>query len=186
VSLIFGISGGTYFNLFNKVIKTGIGFTYWSIGNDGDFLISLPHPFISNSPREVSFNEKFKNKLYNFYLYGLFSIFERHGFKIWGGPVLGYSNGKITTLEDLTVEEKAPFTSSDISITSKSYIEDKISSVWSGVIFNIEYPINENFSITMDTKFIYLNPKVNNLGKRANYLQLQTIIGIQYNFSKLF
>jgi hypothetical protein len=185
-NLIFEINAGKYFNVFNKIVKGGIGFTYWSIGHDGDFRISLPHPFISNSPREVDFAEKFKNKLYNFYIYGLISIFEKYNFQILMGPILGYSNGKITTLENLAIEEKAPFTSSDISISSKSYIDDEISSLWSGLAVNFEYSIYESLSLVMDTKFIYLNPKVNNLGKRANYLQLQTILGIQYKFSKIF
>ncbi|MCP2520240.1 AMIN domain-containing protein [Candidatus Aminicenantes bacterium AC-335-A11] len=180
--ILFDVSGGTYFNLFQKTIKTGLGFTLWSIGNDASFILSIPHPFISDSPREVNFDDKFKNNFYNFYVYGLYPIFERDNFKIWTGLILGYANGKMTTLEDLSFEEKAPFTSSDITITSKSYVEDKISNLWGGFKVNFEYLINKNFSLIMDTRLIYMNPKVTNLGKRANYLQWQTHIGIQYSF----
>lgn len=180
-NLMFDLSLGSYFKIGEKTIKGGAGVSYCSIKHKGNLEFSLPHPFIPNSPRTLTLEDNLKDTIFNIYAYGLLSVLGKARAQIWAGPVIGFSIGKFTTLEDIDIKEKSPFASTDISITSKSYVKDSITSFLFGGLLSFEYSLSHNFILALDWKFIFFNPKVTNLGKRANFLQNQIFLGIQYN-----
>ncbi len=182
VSPLAELQFGKYLGFGLNYIQVGLGFEYYDFKNTETVEMSLPHPFIPGSPRTVSFEGELKNKLYNFYLYGLYPLVGADKYSIGVGPVLGFATGKYSSLSDFSIEENAPFGSADVAITSKTYVEDSVSSVWFGAMASLEYLINQHVSLTLDGRLLFLSPKIKNLAANAKFSQAQFILGIKYNF----
>jgi hypothetical protein len=45
-----------------------------------------------------------------------------------------------------------------------------------------ELTLGRSLALVLDTKLNYVNPKVSNLGKRANLFNIQPTLGIQFSF----
>jgi hypothetical protein len=182
--LAYEISLGRFFRLGGSRLKAGVGFTSWTLPVDATFTMSLPHPFLTNSPRTVNFsdNSGLKKNEVSFYGFALFPLVDTDSFSVFLGPFLGYASGKILTLSDWEITEKMPFSASDVSVTNPVYFEDKISGLLFGASLSLELNLGQSLALVLDTKLNYLNPILTNLGKRANLLNLQPTLGIQFTF----
>jgi len=181
-NLLFDLSFGRYFKSRGKIIKGGAGFSYWSMKNKGTYKFSLPHPFLANSPRAFTFEETQPNNWFNIYFYGLFSTLKKEKLEIWAGPVIGFSLGKFKSAEDIALEDKAPYSDKDISVSSITYADDSIFAFWGGGMFNFEYFLSPRLVLILDGKLTYSISKIGNLEKSSNLFQFKLGLGIQYSF----
>jgi hypothetical protein len=177
-------SFGHYFHLLGFRLKAGVGFTYWNLPLEGAFTLTLPNPFLANTPRTVSFAETsgLKKNEVSFYAFALFPLMDTERFSIFLGPFVGYASGKFLTLNNWDITEKAPFTSADVTVSNPTYFEDTISELLYGAELSLELNLGRSLAVVLDTKLNYLNPIVTNIGKRANLLNLQPTLGIQFSF----
>jgi hypothetical protein len=182
--IAFDLSLGKYFRLGHSRMKAGVGFTSWKLAPEGVFTASLPHPFQSNAFRTVTFGETtaLESQMISFYGYVLFPFLDTESFSIFFGPLLGYASGKYISLQDFDIAEKSPFTSADVTVSGPTYFEDAISELIFGASLNLELSLGKSFSLVFDTKMLYLNPKLTNLGKRTNLFHLQPALGFQLSF----
>ena len=91
-------------------------------------------------------------------------------------------SGKFISLQDWDITEKAPFSSADVTVSNPTYFEDTVSELLLGASLSLELNLGKTFALILDTKMLYLNPKVTNLGKRTNLFQLQPSLGFQLSF----
>ncbi len=180
----FDGSFGKYFLLGHFRLKAGIGFTSWRLAPEGAFTMSLPHPFLDNTFRTVPFSETsgLETQISSFYAYALFPFLDTEKFSIFFGPLVGYVSGKFLSLEDWDITEKAPYTSADVTVSNLTNFEDTVSEPLFGASLSMELNLGKSFALVLNTKMLYLNPKVTNLGKRTNLFQLQPSLGIQFSF----
>lgn len=172
---------GRYFTIKNVKFKGSLGFSSWSFKNDGNFQFSLPHPFISDSPRSLIFTENNSGSHRAIYVSPQVSVIKKNNFQIWAGPIIGYAKGNVQTLEDIGFSDNFPFTSSDISITSTSF-EEKFSSLWWGISASVEYRFIRSLSLLLDINYIKLSPNSTNLNQKINLSRYQFFLGLQYKF----
>lgn len=181
-SFSFDLNFGRTFPLGKRMLKAGLGISFVPFKHSGSFEVSLPHPYTPNMPRTLTFEETFNKSFFHIYVFGLFNFFEKEKFQAGLGPLLGFVKGKFISLEDIDVEDKAPFTSADVSLKTKTFAEDSFSSISAGGMLNLGYSLTPNFSLNLSSKFIFLNPKITNLAKRVNLSQSYISIALQYNF----
>jgi hypothetical protein len=183
-TMVFEGSLGRYLRFGSRRLKAGLGFSIWKIPMEGTFTLSLPHPFTANAPRTAGFAEAtaLEQSGFSVIAFALFPLVDTESFSVFLGPFAGYASGKILTLEDWSLYEKAPFTSADITVSDQTYFEDKIGDVLIGAALSLELRLSRSLNLVLDTKLGYLNPKVSNLGKRANLMTLQPTLGIQFSF----
>lgn len=182
--LAFNGSFGKYLAIGDSRMKAGVGFSYWKLPSEGSFSMSLPHPFLTNTPRTVVFNETsaLKTQMLSFYVFALFSFMDTDNFSIFFGPLMGYCSGKYLTLSDWDITEKSPFTSADVTVTNPIYFEDTVSEFIFGASLSLEVSLSKSIALVLDTKMLYINPAITNLGVRANLLHLQPALGVQFSF----
>jgi len=181
-NLLFDLNIGRFFQIKNILLKANLSLSYLSFKNDGSFSMTLPHPVIPDNPRDYTFGDSLKGKVFNISVTPLFSILEKRKFGIWVGPIIGFSFGKLNILEDFDLQEQSPFASTDITVTAKAYLEENISSLVFGGVGNFEYKISRNFSLVLDTKFFYLSPKSKTLDTRIGLSQIQLAVGFLFYF----
>ncbi len=182
--LVIDAGLGKYLRLGGSRLKAGIGFTSWQLPNEGSFAMTLPHPILANAPRSVAFSEAegLKTRLANIYAYGLFALYDADRFSVFLGPLFGYCSGRILTLRDWSISDEPPFNSADVTVADLTSFEDSVSELLFGASLNLEWKMGTSFALVLDAKMIYANPKVTNLGVRANLLQLQPTLGVQFTF----
>ena len=184
--LAFEGSLGRYLRFGGSRMKVGLGLTYWKLPVEGSFIMTLPHPFQANMPRTVNFADAsgLNKSEMTFYGYALFSLVDTEKYSVFLGPFLGFASGKFLTLSDWTLTEKSPFTSADVTVSNPVYFEDSISELLFGALLSGELSLGRSLVLVLvlDVKLSYLNPKVTNLGMRANLLHVQPTLGIQFNF----
>jgi hypothetical protein len=174
---------GKYFRLGGLTFKVGLGFSTTFHKDSGNFTAEIPHPFLADTPRTITFaSDDMQNKSKSFYVYGLFSLFNNDALSLWLGPIIGLGLEKINTLNDFGFDEKAPYSGSDITVTEITYIEDSFTSFWYGAGLDFEYIFGKYFGLVLSGKMIYDNPKILNLGRRANFLQGQASLGFRVIF----
>lgn len=176
------LSFGRYFKMGEREIKAGIGLGYYQFKCKATLDLSIPHPFISNNPRTVTSEDNLQNKLYYFYLYGLYPVIAGEKFNVYLGPALGFASGKYSSLQDFNITDNFPYGNSDVTITDKTYVEDNISSLLFGGQASLEYSISPRLSVDLDGRVIYLNPNIKNIARKANFAQIQFVLGLKYNF----
>ena len=86
------------------------------------------------------------------------------------------------SLEDWDITEKPPFTSADVTVSNTTYFEDTVSELVFGASLSLELNLGKSIALVLDTKMLYLNPKLTNLGKRVNLFHLQPALGFQLSF----
>jgi len=167
---------------FHK-IKAGAGLTIWSLKQKGEFGLSIPHPYLMNSPRDVSFlSDPLKSGQLNVYAFVEFAFYDSESFSVWAGVLAGLSKGAFQSLNDYDYSESSPYTASDIVISNVTYVEEAFTELLFGGTLAFEYRFNRALSVVLETKMMYANPKIPNLGLRANFLQVQPVLGLQVNF----
>ena len=175
----FELQFGRYFGR----TKIGIGVGYSPMKNPGSFTAGLPHPFLPETPRNVSFESAGgKNALWEFSAFALFSFLNTEKISVAAGPMIGLSLGAMQSLEDFDFTEESPYDAAHVTVTNMTYAKDSFTELSFGMLLGLEYRLNEGLSLLFDLRGIYLNPKNATLGKRANLLHLQPVLGIQYNF----
>jgi len=175
---VYEIQFGKYFGR----TKVGLGASYYSIKQKGTFTASLPHPYLENTFRSVAFNSSQINWTWEFSVSALFSIMDTEKIGLYAGPILGLAMGSLRSLGDFDIAEQAPYDAADVTISNIAYPKEKFTEMSLGALLNLEYRLNEGLSLLFDLRAVYLNPKNASLGKRANLLHLQPLLGIQYNF----
>ena len=181
-NLLFDVNIGRFFLIKNTLVKGNLNLSYLSFRNEGSFQVTLPHPIIPENPRNYTFSDSLKGNLFNISISPLFSVLKRKKYEVWLGPILGFSFGKLNILEDITIEEQSPFTSADINVTTKAYLEEKISSLWAGGVETFEYKVAQNVSLVLNFKYFFLSPKSKALDTRIGLSQLQFTVGILFYF----
>lgn len=179
---IFDLIIGRFFTIKNHKFKGSLGFSTWSFKNDGNFQFSLPHPFISNSLRSLAFTESNSGSYNTIYVSPQVAVFKKNDFQIWTGPIFGYAEGKITSFEDIDFSDNFPFLSSDISITSKSFAEEKFLSWWWGISGSVEYRFFPSLSVLLELNYIRFSSDSGNLNQKINLSRYQLFLGLQYDF----
>ncbi len=179
MSLAFDAKFGKF---FTPKLKAGIGATLWAFQYDGIYDFTLPHPFTENSPRTVIFTEDLKDRVFNFYAFALFKVMESEKLRLWLGPAAGFATGNFQTLGDYHLEDKSPFSSSDVSMTETEYVEDSASGITISGIADLEYVLSPSLSLLLNADFHYFNPKIENTGKRLNFIVAQLTLGLQVFF----
>jgi hypothetical protein len=174
---------GKYFFLGRVMLKAGLGFSTAFRKDTGAFLASIPHPFLMNANRLVAFpSDDLQNKASSVYAFGLFSLVNNETIGLWLGPVFGLGFETINTLNDISFDEKEPYSAADVTVTGMTLNTDSITSFWYGAGLDFEYTFSRNFGLIVSGKLIYDDPRIPSLGKRANFLQSQLALGFQVIF----
>jgi hypothetical protein len=184
IGLAFDASLGKFFRWGGSRIKAGLGFSYWKLPNEGTFTLSLPHPFLTDTPRTVTFSETsaLKKSFMTIYAYALFPLIDGENISFFVGPLLGFSSGKFLTLGDWDITEQSPYSSADVTVTNKTYTENSVSQLIFGASASLEYKLGQSLALVLDTKLIYLNPTIASLANRVSLIHIQPTLGIQINF----
>jgi len=175
----FELQFGRYFGR----TKVGIGAAYSTLKQPGTYTGSFPHPFLPSTPRTVTFaSGDLNNTLLEFSVFALFSLMRTDKITLAAGPMIGLNLGEMQSLVDFDFSEEAPYDDEHVTISNPVYTTDKFTEFSIGVVLNLEYRLNEGLSLLFDVRAVYLNPKNATLGKRADLIHLQPVVGIQYNF----
>ncbi len=162
-------------------IKAGIAASYSMMPHSLSLSVTLPHPFVPNTPRSTSFSANYtKDKLYVFQVFGLFGIVSTDKLSVWLGPTAGFATGKFSVLSDFEVVDEPPFTT--ISLTNVTPLEESVSGPTFGGRADVQYVLSPKLSIQGSLRGVYFNPKSSALGVRLNLLQAQFGIGLIYAF----
>ena len=164
-------------------IRVGLGASYGSANTTSSIVGTLPHPFLFNQPRTVTFPEtELSNTIWNVYAFGLFTIVRTDAFELSAGPMLGYGQSDYQVLQDFTLGEKSPFTAADVTISEQTFTSGSISSPTACAWLAGQYQIGKNIFLTLDARLVYFDAKVETLGHRANLSTVDLLLGFQYNF----
>jgi hypothetical protein len=164
-------------------IRVGVGASMQSLNETTAIEASIPHPFLVNTPRTVTFpSEELNHSLMNIYVFGLFTLVRTDKFEASLGPMLGSAKADYESLQDFSFEDNSPFASTDIVITDKTIVKESVSGLSAGAWLALQYKVSGNLTLGLDARLVYFNAKVANLGKRANLSTLNLLLGVQYNF----
>lgn len=181
-----GLSGalivGKYLNLAGKKIKAGLCLNYTSMKSKDDFLATVPHPFIANNPRNLSFSDSRTSSIFGAYIFGLYPIIGGETFRVYLGPAIGMAAVKFNSLEDFELEDKAPFAASDLSVSSKTFATETVSAPTFGALLNAEYYLSESLALVADAGFHAFSPKSKKLNETIKHHRVQMTIGVAWKF----
>ena len=176
------LSIGAYFKDLAGPVKLGLDVEYWNFKSDGAFEFTLPHPFLSNSPRTLTMANKFRSYLTSVSAFGLFQIFAKSRLTMFAGPEVGIAFGKYKFLDNVEFNDQPPFFDDDVTITSVTYLKKSISNLWVGVQAAFEYSLSRSFSLLLNLRTFYLNPEIKEMSSTFSLSQTHALIGFQYNF----
>lgn len=182
LNLAFGLSVARAIKVKEKEAKIGADFFLWSLSHKGLFEASIPHPFMASSPRQFAFEEKLSNSFFQISASFLYPVLEREKVNLWLGPAIGYTFGKLTTLEDFNIEERPPYSSDDLILTDTVLIDDSVGDFIFELRMEFNYALSPRTSFFALTSFSYFNPKVNNLGKRVKFISFPLSLGLEFRF----
>ncbi len=180
LNLVFGLSAARAVKVKEKEAKVGADFFLWSLNHKGLFEASIPHPFIPSSPRDLAFEEKLSNSLFQISAFFLYPLLEKEKLNLMIGPAVGYAFGKLTTLEDFNIEERPPYSSEDLILTDTVLIDDSIGDFIFELRMEFNYALSPRTSFSILTSLSYFNPKINNLGKRAKFISFPLSLGFEF------
>lgn len=178
------LSAGGYLKALAVPVKLGLAIEYWNFKSDGAFVFTVPHPFLSDSPRTVAKAEKFRNYFTSVSAFGLFQVFASGRLTILAGPEIGFAFGEYKFLDKDRIEfdDRPPFFDDDVTITPIPYLKKSISSLWAGVQASIECSLSRSFSLLLNLRALYLNPEIKELASTFSLSQAHAQIGFQVNF----
>jgi len=180
LNLAFGLSLAREIMVKEREARIGADFFLWSLSHKGLFEASVPHPFIANSARLLTFEEKLNNSLFQINVFFLYPVLFTEKVSLWLGPAIGYVFGKLTTLEDFNLEERPPYSSNDLILLETILIDDSIGDFIFELRLGLNYALSPRTSFLAMTSFSYFNPKVNNLGKRAKFISIPFSLGLEF------
>jgi len=174
------VSIGTHFVVAGAALRGGLGFGRISTRHDKALAISIPHPMVRNSNRELAMDlEKTEFTTMNVYVFSTQRIIKAGMLSIWAGLAAGLSKEKFVSLDDLNIEESAPYASENVKITDITYVEDSYTAFWFGPMLELEFGFGRHFSLILDDKLVIKNPKIASLDRKVNFLQNQIVLGVQ-------
>jgi hypothetical protein len=173
---------GGYINALAGPVKLGLEIDYWNFKSDGAFKFTVPHPYLPNSPRTLTLAKQFRSYFTSVSAFGLFQVFASGRLTMLAGPEIGFAFGKYKFLDAVEFDDQPPFFDDDVTITSITYLEKSISSLWAGVQASFEYSFSRRFSLLLNLRAFYLNPEIKELSSLFNLSQAHALLGFQYNF----
>ena len=176
------LSVGGYIKALDASVKLGLGIEYWNFKSDGVFEITVPHPFLPDSPRTLTLSNQFRSYFTSVSAFGLFQIFTNGRLTMFAGPEVGFAFGKYKFLDTIEFNDQPPFFDDDVTITSITYLKKSISSLWAGVQASFEYSFSRRFSLLLNLRAFYLNPEIKEMSSTFSLSQAHALIGFQYNF----
>lgn len=176
------INAGKYFSLGKLKLKAGLGLNAFPLKATGSFTLSMPHPYLYNTPRNYYFSEEFKNSSLLFYGFLYFVPLEKWRLQLAFGPIVGLATGKYPGLEDLEVEDKSPFSWSDLQIKNKVFKNSAFSSLTLGGGANLAFFLVENMAFVMSYKWQYLKPQIDVLKQKVNLSFSRLIFYVEFSF----
>lgn len=176
------LSFGGYIKALDVPVKLGLGIEYWNFKSDGTFEFSLPHPFLPDSPRTLTLTDGFRNYFTSVSVFGLFQVFSNGRLTMFAGPEIGYAFGKYKFLDMVEFDDQPPFLDDDVTMSSITYLEKSISSLWAGVQASFEYSFSRRFSLLLNLRTLYLNPEIKELSSTFDLSQAHAQIALQVSF----
>lgn len=175
---------GKFFHLGGMPVRAGLEFSFWQFKPELNVALSLPHPFLMGTNRPVSFlaDEGLATSFLRFTLFAQLSFFETEKLSVWFGPVGGITKGKLITLDDYTINEKAPYGTADVSISDLVYYEHVFSNLHIGAGLGLEYRLMDKLSLSLDTKFLLFSPQTIKYLDKFNLVHIQPTLALQYSF----
>jgi len=175
------VNAGRYFPLGKWQLKAGLGLNAFPLKASGNFTLSMPHPYLYNSPRNYYFSEEWKNSSLHFYAFAYLVPIETWRLQISLGPIVGYSTGKYPGLEDLEIEDKSPFSWSDLEIKNKTFKTDSFSTLSVGGGLNLAFFLAENMALVMSYKWQHLKPHIDVLKDKVNLSFSRLIFCVEFS-----
>ncbi|OGD10335.1 MAG: hypothetical protein A2Y86_04150 [Candidatus Aminicenantes bacterium RBG_13_62_12] len=200
VNPVFDLGVG---KLINPKFSAGLGASLQLLYAKPALEASLPHPFLYDTYREVAFDadalaskiwvvsedggepqqvNRLTSNMWTVYAWALYSLFQTDTMDISAGPILGFSFGKLYSLDDFELAEEAPYESQDVSISSVTFIENKFFKVDPGLMVSGTFVIGGNLSAFATLKVHYVDVMVETLERRASLFRLNLLLGLEYGF----
>jgi AMIN domain len=179
LSYLFDLAVSRDFPLGTKMMRGGLGANLLLHQEAMLLDLTVPSPVAENSPRTVAYEEPVSNTVLNFYAFAQFPLVRKTKFNLWAGPTLGFATGKFTLIEDFEIEDKAPFSSADVKVSSTTPLKESISGLTFGARVSLEYLLTPKMSIILDGNFFYFGPSSESLEINLKYMQAQLLLGLQ-------
>ncbi|HEX9902111.1 MAG TPA: AMIN domain-containing protein [Acidobacteriota bacterium] len=181
----------------------GLGASLQLLGASPTLAASLPHPFLYDQYREVTFeaealSSKMKvvsatgeeprevsslsSSMWTVYAFGLYSLVQTEKIEFSMGLALGFSFGTLFSLEDMQISETPPYGSQNVSIDSVTFLENKFFKIDPGLLISGTYSLNPNLSLALSLRLHYADVMLEELARRASLFRLNFLVGLQYGF----
>jgi hypothetical protein len=175
---------GKYMTVGSMPTKAGLEFSYWEVKPEFGITMSLPHPFLSNTYRDVdaSMAEGLATKLYRVSLFAEFSLLESSHFTLSLGPVAGLTLGQLLSASDYGIDEVAPYAAENVTVGELTVQQDSLSVLHFGAMLGLEYRLGRHLALSLDTKLLLFSPRSAALTESFNMMHVQPTLSLQYNF----
>lgn len=175
---------GKYMMVGSLPTKAGLEFSYWEIKPEFGITMSLPHPFLSNTYRDVdvSMAEGLATKLYRVSLFAEFSLLDSSHFTLSLGPVVGLTLGQLLSAADYGIDEVAPYAAENVTVGELTVQQDSLSVLHFGAMLGLEYRLGRHLALSLDTKLLLFSPRSAALTESFNMMHVQPTLSLQYNF----
>ena len=183
----------------------GLGATFQLLGFTPGLEASLPHPFIYDQYRTVTYKAGelpstsnlyvvseagtepravtgLSSSMWTVYLFGLYSLYQTEKIEISLGPAVGFSFGTLFSLEDMQITETAPYDSQNVTIDSLTFLENKFFKIDPGLLISGAYSLNPNLSVLLTVRLHYADIMIENLTSFSSLFRLNVLAGVQYGF----
>ncbi len=175
---------GKYMTVGSLPTKAGLEFSYWEVKPEFGITMSLPHPFLSDTYRDVdaSMAEGLATKLYRISLFAEFSLLESSHFTLSLGPVLGLTLGQLLSVSDYGIDEVAPYAAENVTVGELTVQQDSLSVLHFGAMLGLEYRLGRHLALSLDTKLLLFSPRSAALTESFNMMHVQPTLSLQYSF----
>jgi len=185
----------------NPKFKAGLGFGHQMLWMNPALEGSLPHPTLPGIFREVVFEAedltdnmrvladedgepraatRLRSGLWTVYAWGLYSIYQSDKVDLSAGPVVGFSFGKLFSLEDFAVNDVAPYGAQNVTISSVTYLENNFAKIDPGLLASLTYLLDDYLSLTANLRIHYVDVIVEELQRRASLFRASFSLGLEF------
>jgi hypothetical protein len=183
--------------------SVGLGASFQLLGFTPTLDASLPHPFLFNQYREVTFDAltlssnmkvvsetgleprdvtSLSSSMWTIYAFGLYSLILTEKIEFSAGLALGFSFGTLFSLEDMQITETAPYDSQSVKVDSVTFLENKFFKIDPGLLISGSYALNPNLSVYLGLRLHYVDVMVQELARLSSLFRLNFLVGLQYGF----
>ncbi len=189
--------------MINPKFRAGLSASYQFLNAKPTLEASLPHPFLYDTYREVSFDAdtltsnmwivseseteprqatRLTSSMITISAWGLYSLYQTDKLDISAGPILGFSFGTLYSLDDFELSEESPYEAQNVSVTSTTFLENKFFKIDPGFLLSGAYFLNDKLSAFASLKVQYVDVMVEALERRASLFRLSLQLGLEYGF----